>query len=30
MLEGLKARPDMEAQMDWKKLNRVLVFERVK
>ncbi|WP_210412076.1 methyltransferase domain-containing protein [Thermosulfuriphilus ammonigenes] len=29
MLEGLRPRPDLEEKMDWKKLGRVLVFERV-
>ena len=29
MLEGLKPRPDLEEKMDWKKLGRVLVFEKV-
>ncbi len=29
MLEGLKPRPDLEDRMDWKKLGRVLVFEKV-
>jgi cytidyltransferase-like protein len=29
MLEGLKPRPDLEEKLDWKKLGRVLVFEKV-
>ncbi len=29
MLEGLRPRPDLEERMDWKKLGRVLVFEKV-
>lgn len=29
ILEGFRRRPDLEEQMDWKKLCRVLVYERV-
>jgi glycerol-3-phosphate cytidylyltransferase len=30
ILEGLKSRKDLEEKMDWKKLGRVMVFEKVK
>ncbi len=29
ILEGLKSRPDLEDRLDWKKLGRVLCFEKV-